>query len=412
MPPTKKQKREAMPPEYVKGKWKIDGGLHPHWRKTFPDDEEDADGRGKIVQGLPGYGVWRRVPGFWKIWASDLGYIMTEGADRVRDAKLSGDYQYVNCNGNNDATHLLVCRAFHGRPTLEQVSGDHIDLKRSNNCAANLRWATWKEQIANQREVRKPQSTGEACIVWKVQGTKRGQARQDKTAYMTPVAGTEKRFQSLFAAATALNLNTGVLSCVFNNTRWTVPNADGERFTGRWDRDDSDLPDEEWKQYHESLWVSNHGRIQWMKNSGNLGVKHFPETSNSKGYLYVNVFPNKPKGVHVLVGELFFIGPRPRNWRKWDHKDYKRKQYNHINNLRPVTDEENSVNTGRQKDFYIWRKSTPEERILCRSQSEAAREYNFDIGALNAVLHKRANKHGSVRKTVAGWCAAWASEVE
>ena len=159
--------RETMPPEYVKGPGKP-GQLHPHWRKSFPDDEEEGSDRGKVVDvpdALRLYGEWRRVPGFWKIWASDLGYIMTEGADRVRDAKLSGDYQYVNCNGNNDATHLLVCRAFHGRPTLEQVSGDHIDRKRSNNCAANLRWATWKEQIANRREVCKPQSTGD-CLLY------------------------------------------------------------------------------------------------------------------------------------------------------------------------------------------------------------------------------------------------------
>ena len=46
--PAKKQKREAMLPEYVKGPGKP-GHLHPHWRKTFPDDEEDADGRGKVV---------------------------------------------------------------------------------------------------------------------------------------------------------------------------------------------------------------------------------------------------------------------------------------------------------------------------------------------------------------------------
>ena len=59
-------KHEAMPPEYVKGPGKP-GQLHPHWRKSFPDDEEDADGRGKVVQVPPHlhkHGVWRRVPGF------------------------------------------------------------------------------------------------------------------------------------------------------------------------------------------------------------------------------------------------------------------------------------------------------------------------------------------------------------
>ena len=70
--PAKKRKREpnGVPPEYVKDLGKR-GELHPHWRKSFPDDEEEGSDRGKVVEGLPGYGIWRRVPGFWKILASD-----------------------------------------------------------------------------------------------------------------------------------------------------------------------------------------------------------------------------------------------------------------------------------------------------------------------------------------------------
>ena len=52
-------------------------------------DEEEGSDRGKVVEGLPGYGVWRRVPGFWKILASDLGYIMTEGDLCVRSKIVS-----------------------------------------------------------------------------------------------------------------------------------------------------------------------------------------------------------------------------------------------------------------------------------------------------------------------------------
>ena len=87
----KKQKREipGMPPEYVKGPGKP-GNLHPHWRRSFPDDEEDADGRGKVVflvpESLRWHGEWRRVPGFWKILASADGFIMTEGEWVVRKA--------------------------------------------------------------------------------------------------------------------------------------------------------------------------------------------------------------------------------------------------------------------------------------------------------------------------------------
>ena len=51
--PAKKRKRETvgMPPEYVKEPGKP-GQLHPHWRKSFPDDEADADGRGDEVDGV------------------------------------------------------------------------------------------------------------------------------------------------------------------------------------------------------------------------------------------------------------------------------------------------------------------------------------------------------------------------
>ena len=139
-----------MPPEYVKGPGKA-GELHPHWRKSFANDEEDADGRGKVVEGLPGYGVWRRVPGIWKILVSDSGYITTKGESRVRETKVNFyGYQRVFCNGKNESVHLLVARAFHGRPKPDQVSIDHKNHDKSDNSAANLQWATAAEQRVNQ----------------------------------------------------------------------------------------------------------------------------------------------------------------------------------------------------------------------------------------------------------------------
>jgi hypothetical protein len=189
-----------------------------------------------------------------------------------------------------------------------------------------------------------------------------------------------------------------------------VANADGERFTGRWDIDNSNLEGEEWRQWSAILWVSNHGRIQLMKRNGKPGSKRFPENRNKKGYLDVQVDGQK-KGIHTLVGELFFIGPRPRNWKHWDHKDHN-VQNNHISNIRPVTYQENAVNTARQRLFYIWRQGKPEERIPCRCQRETARDYKLNRGNLGSVLHKRADKHGNVPNAVKGWCAAWADEVD
>ena len=422
MPPTKKQKREAtaMPPEYLKGPGKP-GYLHPHWRTSFPDDEADADGRGKLVDvpdALRLYGDWRRVPGFWKIVASDEGFITTEGEWVVRTPTVNaGLYLRVGCNGENEAVHNLVARAFKGRPTAEQISVDHIGGKklpmaerRQDNRAVNLKWATYAEQRRNQREKRKPNSNGEPCLVWQVKGDKlKGNAFDT-----TPVAGTAQRFPSMFEASKALGLDSRSLSGVFSgkNQMKTVGAVGGARYAGKWDPDLVDLEGEEWKEVGETsknrLLMSNYGRLQRFYPR-HEGTKFFPESSNADGYLMVHV-NGKDKLVHVLVGELFFIGPKPLNWKIWDHKD-RDKQNNHIGNLRPVTREDNGVNTARQRDFYLWPKDDPDNWVRCVSQSAAARAYGFHLQQLNEVLHKRMYKN-SVLKTVKGYRAAWCDEVD
>jgi hypothetical protein len=430
--PAKKQKvdrrrrehrpeRQAMPPEYVKPEGKP-GKLNPIWHKSFQDDEEDAKGRGKVVEGLAGYGVWRRVPGFWKILASDLGYIMTEGDLCVRTPTVNVDhYLVVGCNGTPERVHILVCRAFHGRPKPNELSVDHIggnDLpmaeRRQDNRSVNLRWATLEQQRRNRGEA-KAHSNGEPCLVWEVKG---GERKARNVSYdTTRVENTMEWFPSKSAAAQALGLDSGHLSNILNGKAKTVPATDGTRYTGEWDPDHTKLPGEKWKVCWRSekekkagaLRISNYGRIQWGY-PGRWGHMHYPESSNADGYLRVKI-DGKDKLVHVLVGELFFIGPKPRNWACWDHKDLD-KQNNHISNLRPVTVEENGVNTARQRDFYLWPENNPDQWVRCVSQRATARAYCFFSTNLNDVLHKRPNKHGSVQKTVNGYCAAWCDEVD
>ena len=428
--PAKKQKidrrrrehrpeREAMPPEYVKPEGKP-GQLHPHWRKSFPDDEEDADGRGKVVEGLPGYGVWRRVPGFWKILASDLGFIMTEGDLCVRTPTVgAGHYLGVGCNGKRERVHMLVARAFEGRPKPNEVSVDHKGGKtlpraerRQDNRAANLRWATAAEQARNQGEC-KARSDGEPCLVWQVKGGKR--QGSNGTCDTTRVENSMQWFPSVTAAAKALGLNQGNMSAILNGTYKTTVGTEEKRYAGEWDPDHAKLPGEKWKVYWRSedlgrgLRISNHGRIQWGY-PGRWGHMHYPESSDADGYLVVQI-DRQPKLVHVLVGELFFIGPKPRNWAVWDHKDLD-KQNNHIGNLRPVTFEENNTNTDRQRDFYIWPEDDRDDWVRCVSQAATARKYNLHRGTLRSVLHKRPNKRGYLHKTVGGYRAAWCDEVE
>lgn len=417
MSDSKKRKRETtdMPPEYVKGPGKK-GELHPHWRKSFPDDEEDADGRGKVEQGLPGHGVWRRVPGFWMILASEDGNVMTMGGSKVRKLTVGGKgYAVVGCNYYMQQVHLLVCRAFHGRPLPHQTSADHIGGKelpfaerRSNNRADNLRWATQKQQKANQKKDRKPQSNGEPCVLWEVQG--RAGGHMQSVAYMMPISDDVMEFVSAFDAARVLGLNHAQLSNVLNGKMKTVADVSGRRFTGRWESDDVNLPDEQWTQHSKNLRFSNYGRLQSILRNGRYGTKRFPGCTDEDLYLTVQI-GNRTNCVHTLVGNFFFIGPRPRDWEVWDHKD-RNKRNNHVGNLRPVSRSENGVNCAGQRDFYVWPTGKPEERIVCRNQNEVARRYNFYQGTLNAVLHKRPNKDGSIHKTVRGYCAAFCDEVE
>ena len=76
---------------------------------------------------------------------------------------------------------------------------------------------------------------GEPCIVWAVMGEAGGSQRS--AAYMTPVDGTERRFPSINDAATALKVDVRTLSSVFNEDKQqkTVPNAEGVRYTGKWE---------------------------------------------------------------------------------------------------------------------------------------------------------------------------------
>ena len=410
----RKREREAMPPEYVKGPGKP-GQLNPHWRKSFPDDEADADGRGKVVDvpdALRLYGEWRRVPGFWKILASDEGFIATEGDVSVRTPTCGHEgYFRVTCNGRPDKVHLLVARAFHGRPTSDQVSVDHKDRNEANNCAANLQWATLEQQRRNQGE-HKASSSGEPCLVWQVVGGKR-QGRNG-TYDTTPVENTERRFPSLLVASKALGIDSGCLSSVLSGKSKTVVNTDKKRYTGKWEPDLVDLEGEEWKEIpittRNRLFLSNYGRIQRIYSNGREGTKHYAESSNAKGYMEVGI-DGKQKYVHILVGELFFVGPKPRNWAEWDHKD-RDTHNNHISNLRPVTHEENRLNTARQRDFYLWPVGNPDDWVRCVSQIGTARSYGIVYTNLNQLLNKYASRDGYVRKRVGGYCAAFCDEVD
>ena len=407
-PSPKRQKRVAhnklppIPEAYVKDT-PTKQGLHPHYRKHFPDDEEDEKGRGKVCHDGPeGCGVWRRVPGFWWIIASSLGHIATRGAKKVRKQTLHQGYFRVLCNKKPEQVHHLVARAFHGVPGEDEVSVDHIHRNTQDNRANQLRWATRKTQRENQKEP-KPRSDGEACLVWRVHG---GKNKFDRSAEEMAPMGEEQEFFSACNAANQLGLQQSNLSAVLRKDQYKIKSeTDGFWYTGRLKNANVELEGEEWAE-KKICCISNHGRIRTRKRNGEWGPMRMSAESDKDGYKIVC-----NKCVNVLVGETFFVGPMPLGPVVWDHID-RDKNNNHISNLRPVPASVNNRNTKRSRPIWIWKLETPDVKIYCECQKEAVEKYGLRYCNLNNVLHKRRCSRGYVLKSVNGYGARFADEEE
>ena len=271
------------------------------------------------------YGTWRPVPGYPEIHASSLGYVRKPFSaykksrfPRLGYAKDGYLFCFVNIR-----VHRLVCFAFHGEPPDPAMSVDHINGKRGDNRACNLRWATTTMQRANKGK-QKQRSDCRPVYVWQVGNVK-----------------PNVPYNSCHAAAKALGLQTGNISRV---ARGECESTQG--YYATYNDDNGDLEGEVWKEFTESLHVSNYGRVQRLLRKKYWQRKHYPES-------FVNGYPvvgsnGKSHLLHPIVGTLFFIGPKPKGWTQWDHKDRNRRNCAAWN-LRPVTIHENAKNTLRYK---------------------------------------------------------------
>lgn len=107
--------------------------------------------------------VWKDIPNYEGLYqVSNLGRVKSlskniKGRNYKEIIKVpslggKGYYRLPLCkNGKNKYfyIHRLVAKAFipnfNNKPTV-----DHIDRNKLNNEVSNLRWATYKEQIANR----------------------------------------------------------------------------------------------------------------------------------------------------------------------------------------------------------------------------------------------------------------------
>ena len=152
--------------------------------------------------------------------------------------RLNSGQNYVKVRIGEKALyfHRLVCEAFKGREPSAEHTVDHIDGNPLNNTPENLRWATRKEQRANQVE---------------------GDERKSCAPKLSkPILGREVRekddaawipFASAMDAARRLGLNPGNVSNVMNGRQKTVGNGK-KKYEFKLDKDASEpeiLEDEE-----------------------------------------------------------------------------------------------------------------------------------------------------------------------
>lgn len=70
---------------------------------------------------------------------------------KVSYGQNHGPYLKKNHMGKTVFVHRVVCETFHGPPpNVLAITVDHIDRNGKNNCADNLRWASYEDQCVNR----------------------------------------------------------------------------------------------------------------------------------------------------------------------------------------------------------------------------------------------------------------------
>lgn len=122
--------------------------------------------------------------------------------------------------------------------------------------------------------------------------------------------------------------------------------------------------------------------------------------TNGSGYLQVNIFINGKwvmESVHRLVAKAFI--PNPDNLPQVNHKDCNRTN-NNVDNLEWC---DNSYNVRYREKYGVSQTETlghpvyainlkTQKPLRFRSQSEAGRQLNADVGSINKVLKGRQKK--------------------
>jgi hypothetical protein len=311
---------------------------------------------------------------FRGIEVSSKGRIKTRIGAKTFGHKGSHGYCKINIAGSHYAVHRLVCLAFHGAPPSgAHTSVDHIDRRKDNNVAGNLRWATPKMQVDNAGSMPVIAYTKNGVIAKQWESHKQAARELGVTSttirdwvskkclqrgYLWGLAdSTHDMHVSHSDLIVADVLNLLVEQCV---QRVEHPDLDGEIWCSL-----THAP-------YRPIQVSNKGRVQTTTGVKTFGYKnkHGHYTFRHKGKTYY---------VHHLICVAFKSHLRPSSKHIVDHID-RDKTNNHIDNLRWVSMQAQNALRKAKPIIALYKDGRTYKRW--DSLSDAARELNGFVGAI------------------------------
>lgn len=86
----------------------------------------------------------------WSEWVTGKNPRRDNSKMKKMNGRKCGKYIYINlrikkCVYRSEGIHRLICKAFYGIPSNENLTASHIDGNPNNNKLSNLCWETQKE---------------------------------------------------------------------------------------------------------------------------------------------------------------------------------------------------------------------------------------------------------------------------